>query len=97
MSDVTYECVMALIDSSTAYCIWSVISSFSNLDGWSRSLGLFGQISLRLRLEIKIEWHFKCNSTLFDLDLLVFFAKFDWKETHEIEIGDWDGMTFQMQ
>ena len=26
---------------STAYCIWSVISSLSNLNQWSRSLGLF--------------------------------------------------------
>ena len=36
----------------------------SNLDRWSRSLGLFGHVLLRpmrLRLEIEIEWHSDCN------------------------------------
>ena len=50
----------------TAYCIWSVISSFSNLNRWSSSLGLFCHVPLkkkttRLRLEIEIEWHSKCD------------------------------------
>jgi len=52
---------------STAYCIWSVVSSISNLNWCSRSLGLFchvpstrdkGDRVRRLRLN---EWHSKCD------------------------------------
>jgi len=31
----------------TAYCIWSVIFSFSNLNRWSSSLGLFYHVPLK--------------------------------------------------
>jgi len=49
----------------SAYCIWSVISSIPNLNRWSSSLGLFSHVPdkrpIRLRLEIEITWHPKCN------------------------------------
>jgi len=35
----------------TTYCIWSVISSISNLNGWSDALGLFYHVPLKRDLE----------------------------------------------
>ena len=51
----------------TACCISSVIASISNLNRWSSSLGLFCHVALkrdprRLRWEIEIERHSKCNN-----------------------------------
>jgi len=48
------------VDPDTAYCIWSVISSFSNLNRWSSFLGLFRHVPLekrqmKLRLKREIE------------------------------------------
>ena len=59
----------------TAYCIWSVVSSFSILNSWSSSLGLFHHVPLKrdqgdwavekrprtLRLEIELKRHSTCN------------------------------------
>jgi len=61
----TWDCC-----SGTACCIWSVISSISNLNRWSSSLGHFCHGPLkrdqwnwdwRLRSEIEIRWHSKWN------------------------------------
>ena len=54
------------IHTYTAYCTWSVISSVSNPIGLSSSPGIFCHVplkrdQLRLRLEIEIEQHSKCN------------------------------------
>jgi len=52
---------------NSSYCIWSVISSFPNRNRWSSSVGLFYHARSvekrpkRLRLEIGIKWHSKCN------------------------------------
>jgi len=43
--------------------IWSVVSSFSNLNRWSSSLGLFCHVQkrpMRLGSKIDVEWHSNC-------------------------------------
>ena len=93
------------------HCILSVISSFSNLNRWCRSLGLFCRVSLkrdrqdwdsRLRLEIEIDWHCKCNRPysllhlqchsilISNLNLLGLFSTKRGKRDLEIEIIDWE-------
>jgi len=37
----------SLVNFNTAYCIWMVICSFSNLNWWSSSLGLFYHVPLK--------------------------------------------------
>jgi len=59
-----------------AYCIWSVISSFSNLNWWCISPSLSRSVEerpWRLRLEMEIKWHSKCNR-LYILMLGYFFG-----------------------
>jgi len=46
----------------TAYCIWSVISSFSNLIRWSSSLGLFNHVPLK-RDQEDCDWRLRFNDT----------------------------------
>jgi len=46
----------------TAYCIWSMISSVSNLNRWSRSLGLCCHVSLK-RDEWNWDWRFWFDDT----------------------------------
>jgi len=55
-----------ICSTAHAYCMRRVISSISNLNRWSSSLRLFCHVPLKrdqmgLGLEIKIEWHSKCN------------------------------------
>jgi len=56
---------------STAYCLWGVISPFSNLNRRSTTLALLPhsvQKRLkRVRLEIGIEKHSKCNRNFFQI------------------------------
>jgi len=46
----------------TAYCIWSVISSFPNLNRWSSSLGLFYHVRLK-RDQGDWNWRLRLNDT----------------------------------
>ena len=53
-------------DITTFYCIWSIISSFSNLNRWPSSLGLFYHVPLKRdqgdwdsRLRIKRHFNFQ--------------------------------------
>jgi len=46
----------------TAYCIWSVISAFSNLNRWSNSLGLFYHVPLN-RDQGDWDWRLRLNDT----------------------------------
>jgi len=48
--------------SSTAYCIWSVISSISNLNRWSSSLCLFYHVLLK-RDQGNWDWRLRENVT----------------------------------
>jgi len=45
---------------STAYCIWTVISSFSNLNWWSSPLGLFYHVLLK-RDQGDWDWKLRLN------------------------------------
>jgi len=51
-----------LISTFTAYWIWSVISSFSNLNRWSSSLGLFYHVPLK-RDQWDWAWRLRLNDT----------------------------------
>jgi len=46
----------------TAYCIWSVISSISNFNWWSGSLGLFCHVPLK-RDQGHWDWKLRLNNT----------------------------------
>ena len=46
----------------TAYCIWSVISSVSNLNRWSRSLGLFCHVPVK-RDPWDSDWRLRMDDT----------------------------------
>jgi len=54
--------IASLASSSIAYCIWSVISSFSNLNWWSSSLGLFYHVPLK-RDQGDSDWKLRLNDT----------------------------------
>ena len=56
-----------LPESGAAICIWSVVSSISNLNplSWSLLPPSVEKRPMRLRFEIEIEWHSKCNRLYF--------------------------------
>jgi len=49
-------------ETNTAYCIWIVISSFSNLNRWSNSLRLFYHVPLK-RDQGDWDWRLRLNDT----------------------------------
>jgi len=86
------------IPINTAHRIWSVISWISNLNRSSRSL-LPGSVENRLMNTHEYTWippisfgvsFFQSRISINHLVLWVSFATFRWKETNEIEFGDWD-------
>jgi len=55
-------CTVYTCGVHTAYCVWSVVSSVSNLNRWSSSLGLFHHVPLK-RDQGDWDWRLRLHDT----------------------------------
>jgi len=58
----SWTCTYICKYTNTAYCIWSVIFAFSNLNRWSNSLGLLYHVPLK-RHQRDGNWRLRLNDT----------------------------------
>ena len=71
----------------TAYCMWSVISSFSNLNRWSSSLGLFYRVPLK-RDQGDWDWRLRFNDTAHARGCIIWLTNCDiWLTNLRLEIA----------